>query len=148
MALQLGADVPVCLFGKACRMQGVGEVITPLPAPPATAIVLVNPRALCGTADVFRTIGLAKGQTHLSAVDHVHTASWRNDMTQAAILVQPLIADVLNVLADIAPSNVSRMSGSGATCFALFDDAKAAATAAQQIHMRRPDWWIEAAALR
>jgi 4-diphosphocytidyl-2-C-methyl-D-erythritol kinase len=148
IALRLGADVPVCLFGKICCMQGVGEVITPLPAPPAPAILLVNPRLPCSTADVFQTIGLAKGQSHLSAVDQSQAASWRNDMTDAAIKVQPKIADVLALLSDIAPSRTVRMSGSGATCFALFNNSEASAAAAQHLRTHMPHWWIEAAALR
>jgi 4-diphosphocytidyl-2-C-methyl-D-erythritol kinase len=148
IALKLGADVPVCLLGKACRMQGVGEVIMPLSAPPARAILLANPRLPCSTAEVFKTIGLAKGQTHLSVVDQNRANSWRNDMTDAAIAVQPEIAEVLKALSEIVPSNTVRMSGSGATCFALFEDSKSAATSAQHLRTRMPNWWIESAALR
>ncbi len=148
IALALGADVPVCLHGQACRMQGVGEVITPLDRLPAPAIVLVNPQLPCSTAGVFKAMGLVPGSKWNTQLDPVSPSSWRNDMTDAAILVQPAIAGVLQVLVETCPQSARRMSGSGATCFALFDSIAEAEAAAAAIKTLRPQWWVEAATLR
>jgi 4-diphosphocytidyl-2-C-methyl-D-erythritol kinase len=148
IALKLGADVPVCLFGKACRMQGVGERITPITKAPAPAIVLVNPQLPCSTAAVFKGMALAPGQNHLTAIDVSDHSSWRNDMTDAALMVQPQIGAVLQRLAKHAQLSNVRMSGSGATCFALSDSLEAAQHTAALLRVQKPDWWIEAAKLR
>ena len=126
VSLSLGADVPVCLHGKTCRMQGVGEVITPLENLPARAIVLANPLQACGTADVFRSMGLKPGDALGAALDVTQPASWRNDMGAAALKVLPVIGDVLAALSHLPKVTAVRMSGSGATCFALFDRLAAA----------------------
>lgn len=147
MALKLGADVPACLLGTACRMQGMGDRITPLTAPPAGAIVLANPRVACPTADVFRAMGLAPGATAGSAIDVEQPATWRNDMTAAAISIQPAVADVLASLAALEGATAARMSGSGATCFALFPSLRAAHAASAVLHAQHPHLWVAAAAL-
>ncbi len=144
IALSLGADVPVCLRGTACRMQGVGEIISDLKLLPAKAIVLVNPLQACGTADVFRKLGLKAGDVLGSALDENSPATWRNDMTAAAIAVQPAIAEVLAALRD---HPTSRMSGSGATCFALFETLEEAETVGRQLAVRHSNWWIAPALL-
>jgi 4-diphosphocytidyl-2-C-methyl-D-erythritol kinase len=145
IALSLGADVPVCLYGRACRMQGVGEVITPVEQLPAPSVVLVNPLKACSTADVFRAMGLQPGDVMGPALDPARPGQWRNDMTGAAIEVLPDIGLVLNTLEDIA--DTVRMSGSGATCFALFDDFVAAQAAAERLRPKKPDWWVAPARL-
>jgi 4-diphosphocytidyl-2-C-methyl-D-erythritol kinase len=147
IALSLGADVPVCLHGKACRMQGVGELITRLDHLPAKAIVLVNPMKVCGTAEVFRRMGLKAGDQAGLALDVASPATWRNDMTIAAVQVLPEIADVLSTLRDITEGATVRMSGSGATCFALFSTFEQADLAAQQLTALRPGWWVAPAKL-
>jgi 4-diphosphocytidyl-2-C-methyl-D-erythritol kinase len=139
--------VPVCLYGKTCRMQGVGEVITELQQAVAPAILLANPMQACGTADVFRTIGLKPGDHMGSALDIDNTAVWRNDMTAAACKVLPVIDEVLNELRTLKNTGAVRMSGSGATCFALFDDLNAAEKAATELRGRRPQWWFAPATL-
>jgi 4-diphosphocytidyl-2-C-methyl-D-erythritol kinase len=147
IALTLGADVPVCLHGKACRMQGVGEIILPLEKPPAAAIVLVNPLQACATADVFRTMGLNRGDVGGTEIDMDTPATWRNDMAGAAQTVLPVIADVLAALHKVQQTQFARMSGSGATCFALFDHFDQAVAAAEQIRRSHPGWWIAPANL-
>jgi 4-diphosphocytidyl-2-C-methyl-D-erythritol kinase len=147
IALSLGADVPVCLHGKACRMQGVGEIITSVDHVPAKAIVLVNPLQPCGTAEVFRAMGLKPGDRLGTALEVLTPAEWRNDMTAAAVEVLPDIADVLTLLNTIAPGKTVRMSGSGATCFALCDDFDQADLMAQQVSALQPDWWVAPAYL-
>jgi 4-diphosphocytidyl-2-C-methyl-D-erythritol kinase len=147
LALSLGADVPVCLYGRACRMQGVGEVITELEHLPAKAIVLVNPLKACATADVFRSMGLKPGDSFGSALDVTVPATWRNDMTDAAIAACSDIALVLKALNTLAPDATVRMSGSGATCFALFDSLDGAEDAASAVSKNHQDWWVSAASL-
>jgi 4-diphosphocytidyl-2-C-methyl-D-erythritol kinase len=147
VALSLGADVPVCMHGKACRMQGVGEVITSVDRLPTQAIVLVNPLKPCGTADVFRNMGLKPGDQKGTAVDALKPQTWRNDMTSSAIAVLPEIAAVLEVLSTCAPQATVRMSGSGATCFALFDNLHSATIFGAELARQHPNWWIAPAEL-
>jgi 4-diphosphocytidyl-2-C-methyl-D-erythritol kinase len=147
IALSLGADVPVCLYGKACRMQGVGDVITGLERLPSRAILLVNPLRPCATAHVFRGMGLKAGDTSGSALDANAPDDWRNDMTEAAITVLPEIADVLHALQKLAPLQTVRMSGSGATCFALFDDLHSATIVGAELAGQHHNWWTAPAEL-
>ncbi len=142
LALPLGADVPVCLQGKACRMQGVGEKITPITRFPARPAVLVNPGIAVPTADIFRRMGLAKGEAHregIAASDML--ATWRNDMTEVAIALAPEIASVLADIKKASGLIAARMSGSGATCFGIFESKKAAHLAAEVITAAHPEWW-------
>jgi 4-diphosphocytidyl-2-C-methyl-D-erythritol kinase len=147
VALSLGADVPVCLHGKACRMQGVGEVITPLESSWAQAILLANPLQACGTADVFRAMGLKAGDVTGGAVDVDQPALWRNDMTAAACQVLPVIQQVLDALSQAPEKTAHRMSGSGATCFALFAERDMAEAARAKLAAQHPQWWVAAANL-
>lgn len=147
IALKLGADVPVCLRQKACRMEGVGEILSPLPQLPAEAIVLVNPRIACETAAVFAALGLAKGQLHLSALSPDDPTQWRNDLTAPAVRVQPVIADVLALLQKQEGMSAVRMSGSGATCFGLAESLAVAERAARHVSVAEPGWWVSASRL-
>jgi 4-diphosphocytidyl-2-C-methyl-D-erythritol kinase len=147
IALSLGADVPVCLFGKACHMRGVGDVITALDHLPFLAILLVNPLQACSTKEVFRGMGLEAGDRFGSALDASSPGAWRNDMTDAALQVLPAIAEVLSALQNCAPHGVVRMSGSGATCFSLFPTIELAEQAATAMQDLKPRWWVAAAQL-
>ena len=142
ISLSLGADVPVCLRARACRMQGVGEVITGLERLPTTAALLVNPSKSCGTVDVFRQMGLQVGDSFGTALETSTPEHWRNDMTAAAISVLPEIGLVLSTLNAIVPHATVRMSGSGATCFALFDSLDEAASVGAELTAKHQDWWI------
>ena len=146
VALSLGADVPVCLASATCRMQGIGDEITPLSLP-ESAVVLVNPRVHCNTQDVFRALGLRVGQKYLTALDPEVPESWRNDLTRAATAVRPVIVDVLATLRAHDGLHTVRMSGSGATCFGLARTLARAETAAATLSKAHPDWWIRAAKL-
>jgi 4-diphosphocytidyl-2-C-methyl-D-erythritol kinase len=122
-ALTLGADVPVCLFGRACRMQGVGERIAPLAEFPPIAAVLVNPGVAVSTPEVFRGLGLERGRSFAAPIaDVANPAAWRNDLTAAAIASAPVIGDVLDWLRAQKGVRHAAMSGSGATCYALIED--------------------------
>ena len=132
----LGADVPVCLAGVPCRMQGVGEKLSPLPPLPPLHLVLVNPRAGLATPAVFQRLerrdnlpmpaALPEFPDSAALVDFLATC--RNDLQAPAIALMPRIADCLAALGD-AGALLTRMSGSGATCFGIFPDGAAARAA-------------------
>ncbi len=151
-----GADVPVCLDPRARRMGGIGELLSaPLGLKPLPA-VLVNPRAASPTPAVFAGMGLAKGQSSgLAAFANpldgdavAGLAKGRNDMQASAERLTPAIAETLALLGEAGEARLVRMSGSGATCFALYADRHAAARAAAWLRQRRPQWWVRATLLR
>ena len=146
-ALSLGADVPVCVHGRTCRMRGIGaELSEPGLAVPG-AIVLVNPMVATFTKGVFARLGLAPGQHYGSEIDPAHPQLWRNDLTNAAKAVVPEIDTALNLLMYQPALFGVRMSGSGATCFGLAHDLEAARVAASAISGEFPGWWVRAARL-
>jgi 4-diphosphocytidyl-2-C-methyl-D-erythritol kinase len=151
-----GADVPVCLDPRARRMGGIGEILsTPLGLAPLPAL-LVNPRAASPTPAVFSGMGFAKGQssglaTFAEPLDDDAVAALargRNDMQASAERLTPAITETLALLGEAGGARLVRMSGSGATCFALYADRHAAARAAGWLKVRRPDWWVRATYLR
>ncbi len=154
LAVSLGADIPVCLNASAQRMRGVGEVLTPL-NPPELWAVLVNPHVTVRTPDVFS--GLLKKQNDAmpdqlpSFKETSEVIAWlaemRNDLEAPAITAQPIIRDVLTALEDLPEAKLCRMSGSGATCFALFESQAMAKHAASYLQATHPDWWIVDCAL-
>jgi 4-diphosphocytidyl-2-C-methyl-D-erythritol kinase len=146
IALRIGADVPVCLTSRASRMKGVGEQISDF-AVRQGAIVLVNPGVPCSTAEVFSILGLQAGQAHRSGLDPLNASTWRNDLAEAAMSVQPAIRQVLESLRAMQDFSVVNMSGSGATCFGLFSDVRQAESAARVIAAAHPAWWVRAAQL-
>jgi 4-diphosphocytidyl-2-C-methyl-D-erythritol kinase len=157
-----GADVPVCLSPRPRLMRGIGDVLSdPLRLPPLSA-VLVNPGVAVATRDAFAA--LRAGPSVPSApmdlgLGSVHRPPWglaelsaalakdRNDLEQPAIALAPIIADVLAALRKSEGCRLARMSGSGATCFGLFETARAATMAARELRTRHPTWWIRATAL-
>lgn len=139
LALSLGADVPVCIGSISSRMRGIGDRIDSLPNFPILHALLVNPNVAVPTPQIFAALGLAKGASFGSPVTGKDIALWRNDMTSAAVSLAPAIADVLQALNGQSNLITARMSGSGATCFGIFESAKAAETAAQRL--ARPGWW-------
>ena len=150
LALTLGADVPVCLGAPRPQfMAGIGEKLAPAPVLPRFWMVLANPGAAVATAAVFAAVERRDNPPAppLGGVaSFTDLVGWlgqrRNDLQAAAISVCPVIADVLAALAD-AP--LARMSGSGATCFALHQTEAAATAQAERLRRGRPDWWIAAA---
>ena len=146
LARTLGADVPVCYYGKTCQMLGIGETIRTLNIKLPPAILLVNPRKPCETSAVFKAMGLQPGETNASAPSVLDHRNWQNDMTAAAISIQPVIADMLSALAKTNLQSV-RMSGSGATCFGLADSLADAEAAAALVSAQYPHWWVKPARL-
>ena len=163
VALKTGADVPVCLASRACDMTGVGETLLPLSLPKLPA-VLVNPRVPVATKDVFAALGLRSGELRVGVTDVIRAPAWPdqgasvgdwvkvlagvpNDLEPPALRVQPVIADVLSALRSGPGAQLARMSGSGATCFAIFSSASDAQTAAARISAEHPAWWVHAGEL-
>ena len=148
--LRLGADVPVCLAGQPVRMTGIGEGLHPLthPLPPAW-LVLVNPGQAVSTPEVFRALD-RRDNAPMQALprlrDAAELAAWvamqRNDMEPAATRLLPVIAEVRRALSSQPGCLLSRMSGSGATCFGLFADPLSANAAARVISAAQPGWWV------
>jgi 4-diphosphocytidyl-2-C-methyl-D-erythritol kinase len=148
LTLQLGADVPVCLAQKSSRMKGIGEIVEPIELDLPEAIVLVNPRIPASTPKVFESLNLQYGQSFGAGIGNVYDfQSWRNDLTAAAVTLVPEIVDVIGSL-NFQPDLVcSRMSGSGATCFGLFESPETAQIAAAAIAEKHPNWWVVATTL-
>jgi 4-diphosphocytidyl-2-C-methyl-D-erythritol kinase len=174
-ALATGADVPVCLESKARIMSGVGEVLSAPVALPALPAVLVNPGIALSTREVFTAFaGMHGSRTPLRAFpSEVGTGSpsgnaieqklgavpdeaealfafldvHGNDLTAPAIACAPAVGEVLDLLSGLSGVRMARMSGSGSTCFALFDGAEQAEWAARQLQTARPAWWVAATRL-
>jgi 4-diphosphocytidyl-2-C-methyl-D-erythritol kinase len=141
-------------------MRGVGEVLGPALGLPPLFAVLVNPRVPVETPRVFKALALAPGQD-LPGAPHPDLAAGaaapaivqavqagRNDLEPPARAVEPVVGEALAALGGTSGCRVARMSGSGATCFALYDDCKAAAAAAKALRRERPAWWVKATSLR
>lgn len=163
VALKTGADVPVCLASQACDMTGVGENLLPLSLP-ALPCVMVNPRVPVATKDVFQTLGLRAGELRVGIADVLKAPAWPeagasvgdwvtalekvpNDLEPPALKVEPVIADVLSALSKSDGALLARMSGSGATCFAIFASVEDAQAAGRQISTACPQWWVHAGTL-
>lgn len=154
LALSIGADVPVCLVGRATRMEGVGEVLTPAPTLPPAWLVLVNPLMPLSTPAVFkaRTAGFSEPAPLTEAPADaralaVALAARRNDLTPPAIALLPVIGEMLALIAAQPDCLLARMSGSGATCFGLFATEAAARAAAAALTGCQPGWWVAPAPL-
>jgi 4-diphosphocytidyl-2-C-methyl-D-erythritol kinase len=152
IARGLGADVPVCLAGQPARMAGIGEVLLPAPPLPPFGMVLVNPGVGIATPAVFKArSGAFSNQAELPAgwpdalalAETLHILG--NDLEAPARQLVPVIGDVLDVLAADPSCLLARMSGSGATCFGLYETPQAARVAAAGLP--RSGWWVWGGAL-
>jgi 4-diphosphocytidyl-2-C-methyl-D-erythritol kinase len=156
-----GADVPVCLDPRPRMMRGIGELLSPPLRLPALPALLINPRVSVATRDVFAALNAGPvGQQLAAAVveeewggggtapaltrDAViaFVARHGNDLEGPAIALHPAIAQALAALRALAGCRLARMSGSGASCFGLFDSGRAADAAARALRMAHPQWWI------
>ncbi len=159
VASSVGSDVPVCLEARARMMRGAGESLGAPIHLPLLPAALINPGAPVATAPVFAALGLQPGASrgggaHMeigaepSAAELLAAlAKCRNDLEDAACLQAPVIVDALAILRAARGCRLARMSGSGATCFALFDDPAARAEAAATIRAAQPGWWCLETAL-
>jgi 4-diphosphocytidyl-2-C-methyl-D-erythritol kinase len=163
VALATGADVPVCLASRACDMTGVGETLTPLSLP-IMPCVMVNPGVPVPTKDVFTALGLRNGELLVGATDVFRGTDWpaagasvedwvevlaasANDLEAPATRIQPVIGEVIAALNATNGAWLARMSGSGATCFAIYENTAEAGRAAEKLRRDRPDWWVHAGTL-
>lgn len=163
VALATGADVPVCLFSRACDMTGVGEQLLPL-ALPSMPCVMVNPRVPVATKDVFQALGLRNGELLVGATAVLDAPAWpnegasiadwvevletvANDLEAPALRIEPVIGEVLEALRGSPGVKLARMSGSGATCFAIYGAPVDAHAAAEKIRRDHPGWWVHAGTL-
>src|SRR3954453_23966189 len=163
VALATGADVPVCLASRACDMTGVGDTLTPLSLP-IIPCVMINPCVPVSTKDVFTALGLRNGELLVSATDIFRGTDWpeagasvedwvevlaasANDLEAPAIRIQPVIGEVIAALNATNGAWLARMSGSGAACFAIYENPADAGRAAGKIRRDHPGWWVHAGTL-
>jgi 4-diphosphocytidyl-2-C-methyl-D-erythritol kinase len=161
-----GADVPVCLDPRPRMMRGIGELLSPPLRLPALPALLINPRVSVATRDVFAALNAGPVGQQLAAAaveaewggagtapvpsrDEViaFVARYGNDLEAPAIALHPAIAQALAALRALAGCRLARMSGSGASCFGLFDSGRAADAAARALRLAHPQWWIRATVL-
>lgn len=147
-AASLGADVPACVLSETCLGRGTGTELEPVENDLAgTPVLLVNPRIPLATGPVFKAWdGIDRGALPEGSVREI-ARSGRNDLETPAISLCPAIADLLAALGETAPW-LARMSGSGATCFALYETQADRDAAAGSIAQMQPGWWQMSGALR
>ncbi len=151
IGLALGADVPMCLEGRALRARGVGEIIDALDDWPPLPLVLVWPGRAISTAEVFKALARRDNpplKRPPPAGDARDAAEWlvdcRNDLEPAARALAPEITAALDALLATEGCMVARMSGSGSACFGLYAEREEAEAAAAEIAARQPQWWVRA----
>lgn len=152
LAPSLGGDVPVALGGVPALMRGEGEQVVAAHLPQAIPALLVNPLVACPTGPVFRAFDAAGGGADFALInplpdfpDRGQLTDWlggqRNDLEGPATVLVPQVGEVLAVLKELPGARLARMSGSGATCFALFDTISFAERASDLLKLRHPGWW-------
>jgi len=155
LALKVGADVPSSLYGRNALVSGIGEGLAPAPKIGGEVyVVLVNPKVTVPTKEIFKLFAgdfsqpFAFKKEYLSAADLAEDLSQTtNDLYAPAVQLQPVIGDVLSLLRRDGKCLFAAMSGSGATCFGLYEDKKAAEDAALKIATVKPSWWVAATKL-
>lgn len=154
-ALVLGADIPVCMAAPLpCLMSGIGEVVRPTPPLPPLYLVLVNPSVIIPTPEVFKMLGESIGHDNppldvMRDVGDFHGfAMWlleqHNHLTQCSAEIAPEINQILGAFWGMDTCEDCDMSGSGSTCWGLFETAELAAAAAAELALEFPDWWVVA----
>ena len=154
IALGLGADVPMCLKSEPLIAKGIGEEITSVRPFPKCHIVLANPLVAVSTPLVFKALttkqnGALNARTKIEDFDELVAVMKdnRNDLEQPAIQHCSEISDCLEALLNTKPA-ITRMSGSGASCFALYNNENNAHVAAQSIMNEHPNWFVTSTYLR
>lgn len=154
LALAIGADVPVCLYGRTAFVGGIGEKIVAAPKLPACDLVLANPGVAVSTAEVFAARPPKYGESGRFAEAPKSLADFaallaarRNDLAATAISQHPEISKCLGALTRAGGCKLARMSGSGATCFGLFAAEETARRAAADVAALEPGWWVAPARL-
>ncbi len=148
LAGELGADVPVCLWSKPTRIQGIGERLTRFDLPGNLPILLVNPGVALATGPIFKKLETMSGERSTAMVDHDAMRFFDmlrdgvNDLEAPARSSAAVIDDVLHDIESQPGCELARMSGSGATCFGLFADQATLDRAARRLRAANPGWWI------
>ncbi|MET3615205.1 4-diphosphocytidyl-2-C-methyl-D-erythritol kinase [Rhizobium aquaticum] len=148
LALKLGADIPMCMVGKPLMASGVGENIALLPAMPSFHCIIANPLQPVSTPQVFQRL-TEKNNAPMGPLPALSSAagwlSWlgslRNDLEPPARLVQSRIAELSGLMKDTGAALV-RMSGSGASCFALYETEAQARESLERLTAARPQWFF------
>jgi 4-diphosphocytidyl-2-C-methyl-D-erythritol kinase len=153
IAQDLGADCPMCLLGNACRASGIGEKLSPIEIP-KMPVVLINPNCPIATPLVFEALKTKQNPPLPPLPVHFDKSSFiaylkksRNDLTTPATKLLPEIKEILKTLDNMKNVQFSAMSGSGATCFALFNTMAEAETAQRILSQQHPHWWVVITAL-
>ncbi len=149
----LGADVPVSMSCELSRMEGIGEHLTYLGDPPMLNFLLINPGVDLPTPKVFAELTQKNNpplpKTLPKLKNSQHWVAWletqRNDLEDPAIKIHPIVGEILSALRNYSGVRLARMSGSGATCFALFAHDAAAQGAEAYFKAKSPNWWVRAA---
>jgi len=152
VAETIGSDVPVCVESKASWMEGRGERVMPAATLPQMPMLVVNPGIAVSTAEVFRTLATRHGTGRINRATPLSSpreliaflTKTSNDLQAPAQQIAPVIGHVLDELSRMPGAELWRMSGSGATCFALFYDQNAAEMAQVALSHTHPDWWVRA----
>lgn len=151
IAQSIGADVPVCYISKTSRMSGIGEVVELMPGLGRVPALLVNPGFAVSTPEVFKAFDIGKQHEiprPQGSGDLLSRAqAGRNDLQPVAISLRPEIGELIRSLSKLSGCQLARMSGSGATCFALFETFEQAAAARDLIAAESPDYWCIATLL-
>jgi 4-diphosphocytidyl-2-C-methyl-D-erythritol kinase len=150
IAAALGSDIPVCVLSAPSFMEGRGEVLRALESTPRLPLLLVNPRVAVPTRDVFAALTdrsgadmtLPRGRFRDTADLLRFLETTRNDLEAPALRIQPVIGEVLAAMAALPGALLTRMSGSGATCFGIFADDDCCARAAHILKEAAPGWWV------
>ncbi len=158
LASALGSDTPACIDPRPWIAEGRGERLRPPPRFPALPVVLVNPRVASPTGPVYRAYDAAvspkgadaphwpKAFPTVAAIADA-LAACRNDLEAPAMRLNPAIATARDALAEAPETLLARMSGSGATCFALCAEPAAAVDLAARITQEHPGWWVKSGTL-
>lgn len=147
--LSLGADTPICYARKPAYIKGIGEVIEPIAPLPQIPAMLIYPNEFCSTVEIFKSYDGDFSQT----ADHPKSFSdlkslydflnkQKNDLTDAAIKKIPAIGDILQTIGKQDGCVISRLTGSGSTCFGLFETTEQSTKAAEKIQKAKPHWWV------
>jgi 4-diphosphocytidyl-2-C-methyl-D-erythritol kinase len=150
IAAGLGSDIAACVLSQPCFMEGRGEILRPVESMPRVPMLLVNPGVPVPTKDVFAALQSRSGaEMALPRGRFTDTAdllrfleTTRNDLEEPARRIQPVIGDVLGAITALPGALLTRMSGSGATCFGFFADDDCCRRAAAMLTNSHPDWWI------
>lgn len=151
LANSLGADVPACVDSCLVRGEGVGEKLTQIGdrSLEDKPLLLVNPRVSCSTPMIFKNWdGIDRGALDSDGSILNAARSGRNDLEPPARKILPIIGEVVEWLQQQKGVSFSRMSGSGATCFALFDEIEDRDTVYKKLNIDHPEWWALSSLLR